>query len=112
MLMGYARVSKNDGQSTATQIAALKAAGSTKVFEELASGGRWDRPELQKALDQLRQGDVFIVWKLDRLSRSLKDLLYHGKNRGRRRRFSQPDRSHRYHHASRADDDADGGQFC
>lgn len=76
MLMGYARVSKNDGQDTTTQITALKAAGSTKIFEEVASGGRWDRPELHKALDQLRKGDVFIVWKLDRLSRSLKDLLH------------------------------------
>ena len=76
MLLGYARVSKNDGQDTATQIAALKVAGATKIFEEVASGGRWDRPELHKALDQLREGDVFIVWKLDRLSRSLKDLLH------------------------------------
>ena len=76
MLMGYARVSKSDGQDTATQISALKVAGTNKIFEEVASGGRWDRPELHKALDQLREGDVFIVWKLDRLSRSLKDLLH------------------------------------
>lgn len=76
MLIAYARVSKSDGQDTATQINALKAANCDKVFEEAASGGRWDRPELHKALDQLREGDVFIVWKLDRLSRSLKDLLH------------------------------------
>jgi DNA invertase Pin-like site-specific DNA recombinase len=47
-----------------------------RVFEEKASGGRWDRPELYKALEQLREGDVLVVWKLDRLSRSLKDLLH------------------------------------
>ena len=46
-----------------------------RIFEEKASGGRWDRPQLQRLLEQLRVGDVVIVWKLDRLSRSLKDLL-------------------------------------
>ncbi len=46
------------------------------VFEECASGGRWDRPELQRMLGQLRRGDDVVVWKLDRLSRSLKDLLH------------------------------------
>jgi DNA invertase Pin-like site-specific DNA recombinase len=75
MLIGYARVSRQDGQDTAIQIEALKAAGVDRVFEEKASGGRWDRPQLHRALDQLRPGDVFVVWKLDRLSRSLKDLL-------------------------------------
>ena len=75
MLIGYARVSRQDGQDTALQIQALKAAGVDRVFEEKASGGRWDRPQLHRALEQLRPGDVFVVWKLDRLSRSLKDLL-------------------------------------
>ena len=75
MLIGYARVSKLDGQDTATQIRALKSAGVERIFEEKASGGRWDRPKLHQALEQLREGDVFVVWKLDRLSRSLKDLL-------------------------------------
>jgi len=46
-----------------------------RVFEETASGTRWDRPELQRLMDQLRPDDVVVVWKLDRLSRSLKDLL-------------------------------------
>jgi DNA invertase Pin-like site-specific DNA recombinase len=46
------------------------------VFEEKASGGRWDRPELHRMLDQLRDGDTVVVWKLDRLSRSLKDVLH------------------------------------
>ena len=75
MLIGYARVSKLDGQDTATQKQALKAAGVDRIFEEKASGGRWDRPQLHRAIEQLREGDVFVVWKLDRLSRSLKDLL-------------------------------------
>jgi DNA invertase Pin-like site-specific DNA recombinase len=75
MLIGYARVSRQDGQETTIQIQALKAAGADRVFEEKASGGRWERPQLHRALDQLRPGDVFVVWKLDRLSRSLKDLL-------------------------------------
>ena len=76
MLIGYARVSKGDDQSTALQMRALKDAGCQRVFEEAASGGRWDRPELHRMLDQLRDGDVVVVWKLDRLSRSLKDLLH------------------------------------
>ena len=46
------------------------------MFEEAASGGRWDRPVLQAMLRQLRDGDGVVVWKLDRLSRSLKDLLH------------------------------------
>lgn len=75
MLIGYARVSKSDGQDTTVQIQALKSIGVDRIFEEKASGGRWDRPQLHRALDQLRPGDVFVVWKLDRLSRSLKDLL-------------------------------------
>jgi len=74
MVFGYARVS-TDEQVTNAQERALKAAGATIVFTERASGGRWDRPELHRLLDQLRAGDVVLVWKLDRLSRSLKDLL-------------------------------------
>ena len=75
MMLGYARVSKSDDQKTAPQLRALKDAGCKKVFEESASGGRWDRPQLHRLLDQLREGDTLVVWKLDRLSRSLKDLL-------------------------------------
>src|SRR2546427_13178611 len=74
MLIGYARVSTND-QETATQVAALKAAGCERTYREKASGGRWDRPELHRLLDQIRKGDVLVVWKLDRLSRSLWDVL-------------------------------------
>ncbi|MFG1481145.1 recombinase family protein [Xanthobacter sp. V4C-4] len=75
-LIGYARVSKGDAQSNAAQRRALDAAGCRRVFEEAASGGRWDRPRLQEMVGQLRAGDVVVVWKLDRLSRSLKDLLH------------------------------------
>jgi DNA invertase Pin-like site-specific DNA recombinase len=76
LLIGYARISKGDDQSTAMQLRALKDAGCERIFEEAASGGRWDRPELHRMVDQLREGDVVVVWKLDRLSRSLKDLLH------------------------------------
>ncbi len=75
MILGYSRVSKGEDQSAALQIAAFQGAGVERVFDETASGGRWDRPELHRMLDQLRPGDVVTVWKLDRLSRSLKDLL-------------------------------------
>ena len=75
MLIGYARVSKGEEQSNAAQARALGEAGCKRVYEERASGGRWDRPELHLMLDRLRAGDTVIVWKLDRLSRSLKDVL-------------------------------------
>jgi DNA invertase Pin-like site-specific DNA recombinase len=74
MLLGYVRVSTNH-QETAAQVAALKAAGGARIYHERASGGRWDRPELHRLLDHLRKGDVLVVWKLDRLSRSLRDVL-------------------------------------
>lgn len=75
-ILGYARVSPGEEQDTRLQVRALKAAGVTKIFQEKASGGRWKRPELHRMIDQLRPGDVVVVWKLDRLSRSLKDLLF------------------------------------
>ncbi len=76
MYLGYARVSKLDDQSTKAQLRELKAVGCQKIFEETASGGQWERPELQRLLDQIRVGDTLVVWKLDRLSRSLKDLIH------------------------------------
>jgi DNA invertase Pin-like site-specific DNA recombinase len=76
MLLGYARVSKGETQDTRLQETALRAAGVVRLFTEQASGRRWDRPQLQRLLDQLRPADVVIVWTLDRLSRSLKDLLH------------------------------------
>jgi DNA invertase Pin-like site-specific DNA recombinase len=74
MKIGYARVSTQD-QDNQAQITALHQAGCERVFQEKASGGRWDRPELHRLMEQLRPGDVVVVYKLDRLSRSLKDLL-------------------------------------
>lgn len=74
MLIGYARVSST-GQSLEVQVEALKAAGCKKIYAEKRSGKTAaDRPELQKALDQMRDGDTFIVTRLDRLARSLGDL--------------------------------------
>lgn len=75
VLIGYARVSRAEGQELAPQLSALEAAGCRRIYEEKASGGRWDRPELSQLLTRLKRGDVLVVWKLDRLSRSLKDLL-------------------------------------
>ena len=74
MLIGYARVSTLD-QDTALQTDALRAAGCERIFEEKASGAKEDRPELTRALDMMRKGDVLVVWKLDRLARSLKQLV-------------------------------------
>ena len=74
MKIGYARVSTED-QDLRLQRAALAAVECRRFFEEKVSGAKRDRPELARMLDQLRDGDVVIVWKLDRLSRSLKDLL-------------------------------------
>jgi DNA invertase Pin-like site-specific DNA recombinase len=76
-LVGYARVSTAD-QNTALQVDALKAAGCKRIFRETASGAQRDRPELAKALDYIREGDVLCVWKLDRLARSLRQLLETG----------------------------------
>lgn len=73
MLVGYARVSTSD-QETRLQRDALKAAGVRTVYEEKASAVS-KRPVLRAVLDKLKPGDVLVVWKLDRLARSLKDLL-------------------------------------
>ncbi len=74
MLVGYARVSTQD-QDPALQLDALKAAGCEKVFTEKASGAQRERPQLQAALDYMREGDTLVIWKLDRLARSLKQLI-------------------------------------
>ncbi|MBV8817442.1 MAG: recombinase family protein [Acidobacteriaceae bacterium] len=72
--IGYARVSTQD-QNLELQLQALKKAGCRKIFQEKASGATSVRPEFQRMLDQLRETDVVVVWKLDRLARSTRDLL-------------------------------------
>ena len=74
MRTGYARVFTQDQDNTA-KISALNATGCERLFEEKASARRWNRPELSRLFDQLRKDDVLMAWKLDRLSRSLKDVL-------------------------------------
>ena len=68
LLLDYARISKTDDQDTALQRHALDGAGCVRIFEEAASGGRWDRPQLDRLLDQPREGDPLVVWNFDRLS--------------------------------------------
>ena len=72
--IGYARVSTQD-QNLDLQLRALKNAGCRKIFQEKISGSSAVRPEFQRMFDQLREGDVVVVWKLDRLARSTRDLL-------------------------------------
>lgn len=74
MLIGYARVSTAD-QVAHLQTDALTAAGCSRLYVDQASGTDRNRPELARALDQLRDGDVLVVWKLDRLARSVADLV-------------------------------------
>ncbi|MGY4543629.1 DNA invertase Pin-like site-specific DNA recombinase [Arthrobacter sp. UYNi723] len=72
--IGYARVSTRD-QNLDLQISALKKAGCDKIYEDTISGTTSQRPGLDQALETLRDGDTLVVWKLDRLGRSVKDLL-------------------------------------
>ena len=74
MLLGYARVSTDD-QDLALQRRALREAGCRRLYEEKLSGARRDRPELARLLDQVREDDVLVVTRLDRLARSTRDLL-------------------------------------
>lgn len=74
MLVGYARVSTQD-QKPELQLDALGLAGCEKIFVEKASGAQRDRPELTAAVDYMRRGDTLVVWKLDRLARSMKQLI-------------------------------------
>jgi DNA invertase Pin-like site-specific DNA recombinase len=74
MKYGYARVS-TDGQSVDAQVRQLTKAGCKKVFREVASGAKTDRTQLRRLLDQLDEGDVLMVTRLDRLARSTRDLL-------------------------------------
>jgi DNA invertase Pin-like site-specific DNA recombinase len=74
MLIGYARVSTTD-QNLALQKEALKKAGCERIYEDTISGTRAERPGLTKALEMLRSGDALVIWKLDRLGRSVKNLI-------------------------------------
>ncbi|MGW6378163.1 recombinase family protein [Rhodococcus sp. NPDC055112] len=73
-LLGYARVSTAD-QNPDLQTDALRASGCFRVWTDTASGARTDRPELAAAMDALRPGDTLVVWRLDRLGRSLPHLI-------------------------------------
>jgi DNA invertase Pin-like site-specific DNA recombinase len=72
--VGYARVSTRE-QDPRLQLDALAAAGCGRVFVEAASGARRERPQLLAALDYMREGDALVVWRLDRLARSLRQLI-------------------------------------
>lgn len=74
MLIGYARVSTQD-QNLDLQTEALTKAGCKRIFNDKISGSRAERPGLTKALEMLREDDILIVWKLDRLGRSVKNLV-------------------------------------
>ncbi len=74
MLIGYARVSTQD-QNLDLQLDALERAGAEKVFSDVASGAKTARPGLDQALSHVREGDTLIVWKLDRLGRSIRHLI-------------------------------------
>ena len=74
MKIGYARVS-TDAQETHLQLDALQRAKCSRIYQEKASGAKADRPELMRLLDNARKGDVVVVWKLDRLARSLRQLI-------------------------------------
>lgn len=74
MKIGYARVSSDD-QNLDLQRDALKQAGCERLYEEKESGAKADRPELRRLLELLRAGDTLVVWRLDRLGRSLKHLI-------------------------------------
>lgn len=73
-LLGYARVSTSE-QDAALQVDALNAAGCYRVFVDVVSGSLEGRPELDKLLDQIRPGDTLVVWRLDRLGRSIRHLI-------------------------------------
>jgi DNA invertase Pin-like site-specific DNA recombinase len=74
MLIGYARVSTQD-QTPNLQQDALKAAGCSRIFADTASGASQDRPGLSEAIAYCRDGDTLVVWRLDRLGRSLPHLI-------------------------------------
>jgi DNA invertase Pin-like site-specific DNA recombinase len=74
MVIGYARVSTVD-QKTEAQLPELRKAGCKRIYQENVSGSRKERPELEKCLDRLEKGDTLVVWRLDRLGRSTRELF-------------------------------------
>ena len=74
MRMGYARVSTGE-QKMDLQLDALEEAGCERIYQERVSGAAKSRPELERCLEELREGDTLVVWRLDRFGRSLKDLV-------------------------------------
>lgn len=92
MQIGYVRVSTND-QNTALQRNALECAGCELIFEDKMSGKTSDCPGLKKVLRTLSEGDTLVVWKLDRLGRSMRHLVTLIEDlRGEGSKFPQPDR--------------------
>ena len=100
MIIGYARVSTTD-QNLDAQLDALKEAGAERVLSETISGATAKRPELQRMLDQLRDGDVVMVTKYDRLAQSSRHRGSHQRARGGVPVFG---RKYRHDHASRRTD--------
>ena len=96
-LLGYARVSTAQ-QDPALQLDALHAAGCARLWTDYASGARSQRPQLQDLLERLLPGDTLVVWRLDRLGRSIADLIANRADaQAARRRFAQPAGEHRHH---------------
>jgi DNA invertase Pin-like site-specific DNA recombinase len=99
--MGYARVSTGE-QELALQHDALTGAGCLRIFSDTASGSLDERVELARLLDHLRAGDTLVVWRLDRLGRSLRHLVDTGHRARRpRRRVPVAAGEHRHDHAGR-----------
>ena len=99
MLVGYARVSTSD-QDPRLQLDALKEAGCEKIFKDTKSGATAKRPGLSKALNFVRKKDTLVVWRLDRLGRSLKDLLEIVQTLGRSEDWTEEsDRVPGHHHS-------------
>ena len=88
MIIGYARVSARD-QNFAGQVADLEAAGCVKIYREKISGAKTDRPELNKLMRRLEEGDTVIVCRLDRLARSTRESAQRARRDQQARRWLQ-----------------------